>query len=127
MATTTAWAISLLDEAAAIVEAEWIRLQQDEALWERELADLAAEMPAPRPAPPGVRVTATARRWPGPPTLEGRRGWPTRRWPPTPIWATQRSPPRGPGCPCSNGTAAQKEVMPRPRISHRQRLWCRPH
>ena len=33
MATNTAWATSLLDEAAAIVEAEWIRLQQDEALW----------------------------------------------------------------------------------------------
>ena len=46
MATTTAWASSLLDEAAAIMEAEWIRLQQDEALWERELADL----PAPRPS-----------------------------------------------------------------------------
>ena len=49
MATTTACAISLLDEAAAIVEAEWIRLQQDEALWERELADLAADLPAPTP------------------------------------------------------------------------------
>jgi hypothetical protein len=93
MAGTTAWATTLLDEAAAIVEAEWIRLQQDEALWERELADLAAEMPAPRPGPPRVPGTTTARRWPGPPTPEGRRGWPTRRWPPTPIWATQRSPP----------------------------------
>ena len=50
MATNTQWATSLLDEAAAIVEAEWIRLQQDEALWERELADLAADLPAPRPA-----------------------------------------------------------------------------
>ena len=51
MATNTAWATSLLDEAAAIVEAEWIRLQQDEALWEREVADLFAESPAARPAP----------------------------------------------------------------------------
>ena len=59
MATHTAWATSLLDEAAAIVEAEWIRLQQDEALWEREFADRQA----------------------------------ARRWPATPIWATQRSPP----------------------------------
>jgi len=46
MATDTQWATSLLDEAAAIVEAEWIRLQQDEALWQRELADLAADLPS---------------------------------------------------------------------------------
>ena len=55
MASTTAWASSLLDEAAAIVEAEWIRLQQDEALWEREVADLPADLPAPRPGPPRRR------------------------------------------------------------------------
>ena len=73
MATTTAWATSLLDEAAAIVEAEWIRLQQDEALWERELADLSAEMPARRPGPPRVVVTTTARRWPRPPMPADRR------------------------------------------------------
>ena len=59
MATDTAWATSLLDEAAAIVEAEWIRLQQDVALWERELADLPADLPPPRPAPPRVGVTTT--------------------------------------------------------------------
>ena len=93
MATDTAWATSLLDEAAAIVEAEWIRLQQDVALWERELADLPADLPAPRPAPPRVGVTTTARRWPGPPRPEDRRRWPARPWPATPVWATQRSPP----------------------------------
>ena len=54
MATHTAWATSLLDEAAAIVEAEWIRLQQDEALWERELADLAGR-PSCAPARPAPR------------------------------------------------------------------------
>ena len=62
-ATNTQWATSLLDEAAAIVEAEWMRLQQDEALWERELADLFSDIPAPRPCPPRVGVTTTARRW----------------------------------------------------------------
>jgi hypothetical protein len=97
VATDTQWATSLLDEAAAIVEAEWMRLQQDEALWERELADLAAEVPAPRPGPPRVGVTTTARRWPGPPRPADRRWWPTRPWPATPIWATQRSPPSRPG------------------------------
>ena len=96
MATTTAWVTSLLDEAAAIVEAEWIRLQQDEALWERELADLAADLPAPRPGPPRVGVTATQPRWSGQPMPDDRRRWPTRRRPATPVWATQRSPPSSP-------------------------------
>ncbi len=93
MATNTAWVTSVLDEAAAIVEAEWIRLQQDEALWEREVADLFAEMPAPRPGGPRVGVTTTQRRWPGQPVPDDRRRWPMRRWPATPVWATQRSSP----------------------------------
>jgi hypothetical protein len=97
MATVTQWETSLLDEAAAIVEAEWIRLQQDEALWEREIADLSAEMPAPRPGPPRVGVATTARRRSGRPMPEDRRTRPTRRWPPMPVWATQRSPPSQPG------------------------------
>ncbi|MDT5066052.1 MAG: hypothetical protein QOJ95_5298 [Mycobacterium sp.] len=93
MATTTAWASSLLDEAAAIVEAEWIRLQQDESLWERELADLPVDLPAPRPGSPRVVVTTTTQRRPRPPTPEDPRRWPTRPWPATPVRATQRSPP----------------------------------
>ena len=92
MASTTAWATSLLDEAAAIVEAEWMRLQQDEALWECELADLPADLPAPLPGPPRVGATTTAP-WSGPPMPGDRGRWPTRRWPATPVWATQRSPP----------------------------------
>ena len=88
MASTTAWA-SLLDEAAAIVEAEWMRLQQDEALWECELADL----PAPRPGPPRVGATTTVRRWSRQPMPGDRGRWPTRPWPATPVWATQRSTP----------------------------------
>jgi hypothetical protein len=97
MAPDTQWATSLLDEAAAIVEAEWIRLQQDEALWERELADLPAEMPAPRLAPPRVGVTTTQRRRSGQPMPDHRRRWPTRRWLAVPVRATQRSPPADPG------------------------------
>jgi hypothetical protein len=93
MATGTEWATSLLDEAAAIVEAEWIRLQQDEALWERELADLLAETPAPRSGPPRVGITNTCRRWPGQPMPDERRRCPPGRWLPLSIWATQRSPP----------------------------------
>ena len=106
MATNTAWVTSLLDEAAAIVEAEWIRLQQDEALWEREIADLSAEMPAPRPGPPRVSATTTQRRRSGPPRPEDRRRWPTRQWPATPVWATQRSPPSA-WMSCLKGTVGQ--------------------
>ena len=106
MATTTAWVTSLLDEAAAIVEAEWIRLQQDDALWERELADLPAERPAARPGPPRVGVATTARRRPSPPTPADPRRWPVRPRPATPIWATQRSPP-SPRETCAKGTVGQ--------------------
>jgi hypothetical protein len=93
VATCTQWATSLLDEAAAIVEAEWIRLQQDEDLWEREFADLLAETPAPRPAPSRVGITTACRRWPGQPRPDDRRRCPPGRWLPAPVWATQRSPP----------------------------------
>jgi hypothetical protein len=93
MATNTQWATSLLDEAAAIVEAEWMRLQQDQAQWERELADLLSELPAPRPGPARFGVATTQGRRSGQPMPEDRRRWPARRSPPTPIWATQRSPP----------------------------------
>lgn len=50
MATDTQTATALLDEATAIMEAEWIRPQHEADLW-REIADLFAETPAPRPAP----------------------------------------------------------------------------
>ena len=94
MTTTSVWVDSLLDEAAAIVEAEWMRLQQDEALWEDVVAYLCADLPAPRPAPPRTRVTATtARPWPGPSMADDRRRWATWRRFATPVWATQRSPP----------------------------------
>jgi hypothetical protein len=96
MATNTDWATSLLDEAAAIVEAEWIRLQQDQALLEREVADLFADIPAPRPGPPRVGVTTTQNRRTGQPMPDDRRRWPTRPWPATPVWVTQRSPPPSP-------------------------------
>jgi hypothetical protein len=97
MLTDTAWATTLLDEVAAIVEAEWIRLQQDVAMWERELADPPADIPVPWPWPPRVGVTTTVRRWPSQPMPENRHRWPARSWPAMPVWATQRSPPSRPG------------------------------
>ena len=38
---------AVLDEAEAIVEAEWMRCTQDWDQWERELAGFLAELPAP--------------------------------------------------------------------------------
>ena len=99
MATSSLWANSVLDEAAAIIDAEWMRLQQDEAqdeaLWEEEVADLFADTPAPRPVPPRAQVTATTQRpWSGHSMPANRRRWPMRRRSVTPVWAaTQRSPP----------------------------------
>jgi hypothetical protein len=62
MATDTQTATVLLDEATAIVEAEWMRLQQEEEdLW-CAVADLFAEMPAPRPRPPRTGVTVQLQR-----------------------------------------------------------------
>lgn len=96
MATETQWATSLLDEAAAIVEAEWMRLQQDHARWEHELADLVAELPAPRRSPRRVGVTTAWPQRPRQPVPEERRRQPTRPGPPLPVWACQRSPPQDP-------------------------------
>ena len=92
MATDTQWATTVFDEAAAIVEAEQMRLEQDLALWEREVADLCAATPLPRshPASSGV-VTDTERRRRQPLVDRPRR----RRRPiqVSPVWPTQRSPP----------------------------------
>ena len=92
MATDTQTATALLDEATAIVEAEYMRLhQEEEDLW-CEVADLFAEMPAPRPRPRRTGVTIERPRT-GQPLPANRRRWPPRGWPPRKIWASQRSPP----------------------------------
>ena len=109
MATNSVWVGSLLDDAAAIVEAEWVRLQ-DEALWEDEVTDLFTDMPAPRAAPPRTRVTATTERLRSCPSRpDDRRRWPTWRGSAAPVWATQRSPPLR--LVPLKGTAGQGEVM----------------
>jgi hypothetical protein len=92
MATDTQTAPAVLDEAAAIVEAEWMRLEQQEDRW-GEVADLFAEMPAPRSRPPRAGVATTVRRRSGQPLPDTPRRWPPRRRPARQVWATQRSPP----------------------------------
>jgi hypothetical protein len=90
--TDTRTATALLDEAAAIVEAEWMLLEQDEDLW-REVADLFAEMPAPRPCSPRAGVATSQLRRPRKPLADNPWRWHPRGWPPLQVWATQRSPP----------------------------------
>lgn len=79
---------ALLEEAEAIVWAEWVRLQR-----EYGLAGTDSVMPVTRRRPPKayVRTAVTdghgARRaWPG-----GQ--WPARRGPGRQVWPTQRAPP----------------------------------
>ena len=83
-----------LHEAEAIVDAEWMRLSYGGGDWDRELAELLAELRAPgHRAPRGRTGAATDRR----PTATSRTRdatWPTRRSPVTTVWPTQRSPPR---------------------------------
>ena len=97
--TDTQYVDMLLDEAEAIVQAEWMRLIQDENLWERELADLIAEMPAPRPHPPRLTTTALPRRPQRPSRMSSVRSarWRWQRRLRARVRATQRSPPR-PDC-----------------------------
>ncbi|OBG75129.1 hypothetical protein A5700_02350 [Mycobacterium sp. E1214] len=84
-------ACAAISEAAAIVEAEWIRLRRPGM----PVRHPAGELPAARALP---RHTATAIG-----TIAPRRTASTRsrvsrgRWPAAPIWARQRSPPRRQG------------------------------
>ena len=123
MATNTQWATSLLDEAAAIVEAEWIRLQQDQALWEREVADLFSELPAgparPASASPLPSAGAPANRCQRT-VAGGRRG--DR---PQPRYGLPSGLLRRLGKPTERHCRT-REVMPSPMITTRQRLLCRP-
>ena len=96
MATDTQTTTAQLEQAAAIVEAEWMRLERDEDLW-GEVADLFAEMPAPRSHPARVGVATAPSRRSGHPWPDQRRRWALRRGPLLPVWATQRSPPRTEG------------------------------
>lgn len=81
--------IAVIDEAAAIVEAEWMRLIGDDG----SCGPAAADLPAARRVPLSLRVLT--REWrmqrPGR-AVESRRCPPARRRA-TRVWPTQRSPP----------------------------------
>jgi hypothetical protein len=84
---------AVLDEAEAVVEAEWMRLTQDWDQWERELAGFLTEPPAPPSRPPRSCTTAAGRR-PTAPSPRRRSVMSPLRRPPVPtVWPTQRAPP----------------------------------
>jgi hypothetical protein len=111
--STVTEAVAAIDEAEAIVEAEWIRLAGGD-LPEETLTDPSAEMPKPRPRPP-LAVTATARRRrPGAAQSRCTAMWPALAWPRLRVVATQRSPPlrHMPARPLVEYRCAAVEVMP---------------
>jgi hypothetical protein len=80
---------ALLDEAEAIVRAEWIRLQHDMDVRRRQIP---AEMPTARLcAKPAVVSVALDQRGARQPGDTGQ--WPARRRSGR-VWPTQRSPPQ---------------------------------
>jgi hypothetical protein len=93
MSTDTQPVAALLEEAEAIVEAEWMRLTLDDDIDECALIAPFAETPAPRPRPPRVDTTTTVLDRPGAPPPRHAPRWPARRRPGPPVRATQRSPP----------------------------------
>jgi hypothetical protein len=103
---------AVLDEAEAIVEAEWMRFTQDWDQWEQELAEFLAELPAPLSRPPrsctiavGHRPTARSPRW-------RSATFPPRRSAAPTVRATQRSPPAATPEPPIHEIARLTEVMP---------------
>lgn len=85
-----------VEEAEAIVRAEWVCLQHDIALRDHARREACYEMPAARTCSVAVS-TSTATIKPSQPGLPTRRTrWPRRDGPRRRVWPTQRSPP-----PCS--------------------------
>jgi hypothetical protein len=105
---------AVLDEAEAIVQAEWLRLTRDEDPWARELAEFLTEAPAPRPRPARGGTTTTAvRRRPTPlPPTPTSAAWPLERSPAPTVWASQRSPPAAIPGPKIQRCSRTMEVMP---------------
>jgi hypothetical protein len=82
---------ALLDEAEAIVCAEWLRLQHDNALRELDLLGTCTELPAARTRA-SLAVVAVALDPRGGQQTGGSGQWSARRRPHG-VWPTQRSPP----------------------------------
>jgi hypothetical protein len=91
---TDALTETVIEEAEAIVRAEWMRLHHDSAPREQARRAACSEMPAARPCPATVATlpAIVKRSRPSPPTP--RTGLPRRGGPQRRVWPTQRSPPQ---------------------------------
>src|SRR5881227_1488621 len=94
MITFTELAPAALDEAAAIVEAEWMRLQRQGAVRAGDPLAEPVESPAPRRCPPTVAIGVSCARRPGPIRVTGTSPRLVPAETLRQVWATERSPPR---------------------------------
>jgi hypothetical protein len=91
---TDALTNTVIEEAEAIVRAEWIRLHHGSAPREQARRAACCEMPAARPCTVTVAtLAAILERSPLSPPRR-RAAWPRRAGPQRRVWPTQRSPPR---------------------------------
>lgn len=90
--TTDVLTETVVEEAEAIVRAEWMRLHHDSPR-ENLRSAVCSGMAAAKPRPVrGATLTATLTR--SQPSPQSRRtGWPPRGGPQRRVWPTQRSPP----------------------------------
>jgi hypothetical protein len=96
MATATLLTVDPLEEAAAIVEAEWLRVRQDRAVSMRQVIDRSAEMPAFVLHRVRVRAAIVEQGSPGYPVPDDRSARRPCRRSAMRVWPTQRSPPPNP-------------------------------
>src|SRR4051812_4159402 len=89
-----ALAETVIENAEAIVRAEWLRLHRDTVPHDQPRRAACCEMPAARSHTVTVAPMAAIleRSRPAPPRR--RAGWPRRSGPQRRVWPTQRSPPR---------------------------------
>jgi hypothetical protein len=79
-----------IENAEAIVRAEWLRLHHDTALHEQARREMPAARTYPVTAAPMTAILERSRLAPP----RRRAGWPRRGGPQRRVWPTQRSPPR---------------------------------
>jgi hypothetical protein len=99
MVASTEWDTRLLDEAAAIVEAEWMRLLQNQSARELEPAERPSVRRVAPPRHARAGVTTTELPPAGDPVLRDPGARRPRRRPAMTVWPTQRSPPSTRGVP----------------------------
>lgn len=97
MVTFTQLTPAALEEAAAIVEAEWMRLQRQGAARADDRFAEPAEAPVRHRCPPSVAIGVSCARRPGPLSVTGTGPGLVPSHARREVWATERSPPRGQG------------------------------